>query len=277
MSPEGHSDPERQPAVSAATRRRVLVGSGLLLGAGANTVGSTHALFADSGSADGTLTVDDAPAINYQIVDQSGYGGAAYDIIYDVEWVSDFAQIEVSVSNITDASVSGETVKGSSPSGTLSYPSGGGTDGGSLGDTYEFTFEVFESGGNTVVTAGPVTDDAGGGGTGDGDMGDVDDPELDSYTITDDSAGLTAEYTVDYQLSNVSASNFSEVVVTFDNLDFSSSGIQETSTTQPTGSVTYSLFFGGGSDYTITIDVKNDEGLIVDSATVSDTADGSDP
>ena len=79
------------------------------------------------------------------------------------------------------------------------------------------------------------------------------------------------------QLSNVDASNFSEVVVTFDNLAYSRSGIEETSSSQPTGSVSYSLPFAVGDDYTITIDVVNDEGLIVDSVTVTDTADGTDP
>lgn len=260
------------------TRRRVLAAGAVILGASGRAAGRTEAYFSALADASGSVQIDDNPAINYVIVDQSGYGGAAYDVIYEVEWVSNFDHIDISVANTSDSTVSGETLTASSSTGTLSYPSGGGTDGGSLGDIYEFIFEAIDSSGNVVVTAGPVTDEAGGSGTGDGDMGRVDDPTLDSYTITDNSSFLSADYTVDYQLSNVSGANFSEVVVTFDNLDYDSSGIQETSTSQPSGSVSYSLsLFGGGSDYTITIDVKNDEGLIVDSATVSDTADGTDP
>ena len=106
-------------------------------------------------------------------------------------------------------------------------------------------------------------------------MGSADDPVLDSFTVTDQTQYNNTDYVVDYQLSNVSASNFSQVVVTFDDNANNWADATETSTAQPNGSVTYAQGGTEGDTYTITVEVENENGLVVDSGSVDDVADGS--
>lgn len=265
------------------SRRRVLAAGSMVLGGVGMGSTATSALFHDAESATGEISVDDDPTLNYNVVDNSAFSasfrtGARYQIQYQAAWVRSFDRVEIQVENVDDGSVPGDSVTETAAEGAVTYPRSGTYDDGSQGDTYRFTIEVYSSGDSSPVLSTVVTDDAGGGGTGDGDMGSVDDPTLADYQVTDDSGSIVARYAVDYQLENATANNFSEVAVTFDDLDVSGNpGQTNTSTSRPNGTVSYTQVFTADDNYRLTIEVKNENGIVVDSATVSDVADGTDP
>lgn len=265
------------------TRRRILAGGCLALGTGGAVVESTAALFSDADTAAGAVRIDADPALNYNVVDESAFSfsagtGARYQIQYQVAWIDPFDRLEIQVENVDDGSVAGETFTATSREGVVTYPSSGTYDDGSQGDAYRITFAAFESGASAPVLERVVTIDAGGDGAGDGEMGDEDDPKLESFSVTDNTGLFVGRYTVDYQLANATDDNFSAVAVTFDSLDFSGNpGRTNTDSSRPSGSVSYSRLGTRGNTFEIRIEVKNENGLVVDAASLTDVADGTDP
>lgn len=258
------------------SRRRTLAGCCLLVVASALLVGSTGAFLFDAETATGSVQVDDDPELSFNLVDRSAFFGARYEIQYQIQWVDDFENVTIHVENLADSTVS-ETFSETEPTGGVVYPSAGTYDDGSYNDTYRFTFEVFEAGSSSPVITRQVTDRADGNGTQDGDFQNVGDPTLDTYTIVDDS-GPFVDYTVEYEVGNATQENFNEVVVTFDNLNVSSHPGSTATNTSEQGTISYPLsFVPDDSTYEITIEVRNGDGLVVDSATVVDDADGTDP
>ncbi|WP_285270984.1 Ig-like domain-containing protein [Halobacterium salinarum] len=109
--------------------------------------------------------------------------------------------------------------------------------------------------------------------------GDGGEPSLASKIVDQGQTGSKARYETSYDITNTA--NFGSVEVTYRNLDNPWATMTYTSTEprdnidaygwpDPTGGT-------GGNQYEITIAVYNDAGTIVDSRTVTDTADGVNP
>lgn len=271
---EGRDDCGNPPA-TGLSRRRLLACGAALVGTGSAVVPSTWSRFADTDAAAGTVRIDEDPTLNYTIDDQTQNNKASYEVFYQVEWVSDFDRIEVRVENLDDSNIGPETLTGYATEDSLAYPGGGGSDGGAENDTYEFQLSVYDGAGNVAIQR-TTTDVADGDGTSEGDMGNADDPTIESVTVTDTTENQTTNYTVAYELAGADDSNFSEVVVTFDDTSNTWADATRRSSSRPTGSVSYSR--GGTQDntYEITVEVENENGLVVDSTTITDVADGDD-
>lgn len=94
--------------------------------------------------------------------------------------------------------------------------------------------------------------------------------------IRDRTADGHAAYRVLYRVKNVAETSFSEVRVTFDNLDSNWADDTKTNTNME-GYVEYSEGGAGGDRYEITVDVYDDTGAIILSETATDVADGTNP
>lgn len=217
------------------------------------------------------------PTLKRSIVDLTQNTNAAFSIEYDVESTPDFDRLELDVENTTVDWISGESFVRESPDGVISYPSGG-TDGGAEGHTYVFTFRVYDSNDQVVLTRS--TERVAGEGDDDDGIGGPDDPRLESMTVTDESNLETnqVKFVVDYEVSNTD--RFGEVAVTFDNREHSWSDRTATSS-NASGAVTYpeNGTQGGtsGQEYDITLRVRRESGVRVDSRTITTVADGEDP
>jgi|GEM_PF-3443972 len=264
-----------KPAGSDISRRKFVAGSLLLVGGSSMLVdGKTTATFRDSLSASGTVAVDGNPTLNYQIQDESKNNNAEYQIVFQVKWVANFDRIEIDVENQDAQHIAGDTFTRSTLEGSISYPGGGNTDGGAAGDSYQFSFRVYEEGLSDPVIAEQTTDTADGSGSGEGDFGDANSPQLESFYVTDETLNNNTNYTVEYEVSNTE--EFQEVVITFDDAQNNWADAARTSTSAPTGSVSYSHGGTEGHEYEITVDVKNQNGITVDSGSVVDVANGDD-
>lgn len=269
------SGSDQEGPTQKMTRRRLLAG-GLVLTGGLSALvdGGTSALFTSSQSATGAVQVDAAPNLNYLISDQTQYTNVAYSVSFQVEWVKNFDRIEIGIENTTDGDHSA-TYTQYSESGTISYPKNGNGDGRDAGDTYEFTFEVYESGASTPVIDKTVTDTADGNDSGEGDFGSTDDPKLERITVTDTTKNTNVEYTVEYEVSNTQ--NFQSAEITFDGRNGASWDRKTvTKTGSPTGTASYRQGFKNVPTFDIAVEVTNTDGLVVDSHTVTDDPDGND-
>ena len=207
---------------------------------------------------------------SFDVVDTTENNTTHFDVDYVVSNTSEFKEVRVVFDN-TSGNDWADSTEGpnSSTSGTVSYNAGG-----TEGDTYQITVEVYNTNG-VVVDTGSATeaadgDDIGGGGPG----GGPGDPVLDSFTVSDTTLYNTTEYQVDYQVSNTA--EFGYVEVFFDNTsgnDWADS--TEGPNNSANGSISYSS--GGTEDDTfdITVKVYDSDGNYVDAGTVTDVADGS--
>jgi len=257
------------------TRRGFVAGAAACVAGRTLGDGETAAAFRDEDGVTGTVRVDGDPTLNYQIVDQTANNNAEYEIYTQVEWMSSFDRVEIQVENLDAGHISGETLTQNSKEGWKSYPRGGGSDGGAAGDTYRFTFRVYETGSSSPVIQKTREDTADGDGQQDGDFSSPNDPKLESVYVTDETQYNNTDYTVEYEVSDYQ-NGFGEVRVTFDNRANDWSDATKSSSSTPTGTVSYAQ--GGTEDdtYDIVVEVKNENGLTVDSTTVTDVANGSD-
>ncbi|WP_201293943.1 hypothetical protein [Natronorubrum halalkaliphilum] len=128
----------------------------------------------------------------------------------------------------------------------------------------------------SVVLSETVTDIADGEDpTGNQQPSNPDGPELETFTVTDDTLNDNTEYTVDYEVSE--SDRLEEVRVTFENTEPGEGWATRTKTSDeaPTGTVTYSQGGTEGHAYEITVGVVNENGIVVDSGSIAHVA-GSD-
>lgn len=210
------------------------------------------------------VAVSSSPTLNRSVTDRTANNTADYEVSYQVLNLESFDRIEVTFEN-TDNGWATETKTGTQPEGGLSYQAGG-----TGSDTYDITFEVYDTA-DTVVIQESVTDIADGSDPSDNDdiSGGSDDPVLESFTVTDDTQYDTTDFTLEYGVSP--RENFRHVRVTFDNTNSNNNWSDETQTNSdsPSGSVTYQHGGTEGDTYEITVETINQNGIVTDSGTVT--------
>lgn len=217
------------------------------------------------------VTVADSPELTYRIRDQTQYGNAAFTISYRVRRLPEFDRIEIEVENVDKGNIGQETYVEQSTEGTVTYPPGGGSDGGVGGDTYEFRFRVYDQSGEVTALSTETTTTADGDDPPGDDLGSEDDPELVGFTVTNDEQHTNNRFTVDYEVDRLE--EFEEVQVEFDNTERDWADGTKSSGDAPTGTVVYPAEGqrqGGvnGNAYDVTVEVYNQSGIPVDSGTV---------
>lgn len=243
--------------------------------------GGTDALGFDVIASDGASTTFEVrrfasvPDLARLITDTSRNTNASFQIQYEVTGVPGFDRLELDVENRTNGAYGGSYVL-EDDSGVVSYPEGGGDDGGAEGDEYDFTFRVYDEGGLVLEESATEVAD-GESEDGEDDFGDEDDPVLESFTVVDDSRYTNTAFELTYEVSRLE--HFQEVVVTFDDVDVDWGGAETTTKTEtdaPTGTVPYEQGGTEGDRYEITVEVRNDDGIVVDSGTVCHVAGSAD-
>ncbi|MDL0124723.1 hypothetical protein PNQ92_04790, partial [Halobacterium salinarum] len=209
---------------------------------------------------------------SFDVVDTTENNNTYFDVDYAVSNTAEFKEVKVVFDNQNSNHDWSDSTEGpnSNTSGTVSYNAGG-----TEGDTYEITVEVYNTN-DIVVDTGSTTevadgDDIGGGNPG----GGPGDPVLDSFTVTDTTLNNTTNYQVDYQVSNTA--DFGYVEVLFDNMsgnDWSDS--TEGPNSSANGSISYSSGGTENDTFDITVKVYDSDDNYVDAGTVTDVADGSD-
>ncbi|MFB6074701.1 MAG: hypothetical protein ABEJ89_06785 [Haloarculaceae archaeon] len=274
-----NDDPERPNDVagSGLSRRTLLAGGLLTLGGAVHLVdGDTLALFTDAGAAGGAVSVDSDPTLNYHLYDRTRNSNAAYDIAYQVEWVAGFDHVEIQVENLDSGYISGDTFSRTTAEGSVSYPRGGGSDGGAGGDTYRFTFRAYKRGQSSPVLQKVVEDQTDGNDTGQGNFGNANSPAVEWIILEDRTDSGGGRYTAYYEVTH--PSNASLVRARFADNDAGSwATTTDTSTNTPNGALAYDEGGTDGDQFDVTVAVEDGSGLVVDSTTISDVADGTDP
>lgn len=206
-----------------------------------------------------------------KIVDQGQTGSVArYEVSYDVTGMADFDHVEVSVGNL-DSNSANESYTSTDPRNNIDEYGWSDSKSGTGGDRYEITIEVYDTSGDVVTTrtvtdTADSTDPAGNDG-----LSEVDSPTLQSSSVTDQTRNNIGRYTVGYEGSD-SAGRYSETEVLFLNTDSATTTDQRTGTNLA-GSV-FSSDGGAGDKYDIVVQVQDDDGIVVDQRTYTDTADG---
>lgn len=205
------------------------------------------------------------PSLSYAIIDETQDSNVSFTVQYKVKHVPNFEQIQISIENTNPNRNLSDSYQKNSPEGVISYPRNGGTDSGAAGHTYEFRFEVTDTNIGTVIDR-TVMKEANGADSSDGNLRDKTDPQLDSFTVTDQSSWEDGtNLNVDYLIENTD--NFDRVNVTFDT---QGNWADETiPSTDPDGSVTHSNEGTNGTTYEITVEVETESGLVVDSGSVT--------
>ncbi|NUB89696.1 hypothetical protein HT576_01425 [Haloterrigena sp. SYSU A121-1] len=224
------------------------------------------------------VTVTDPPVVSEQIRDRTRNGNAAFTISYRVRRLPDFDRIEIEVENLDAGYIGKETYVQTTKEGSVSYPRGGGGDGGADGDTYEFRFRVYDQSGEVTELYTETTTTADGENPPGDDLGSEDDPKLVGFSVTNDEQYTNNRFTVDYEVTRLE--EFDEVQVEFDNTERDWADRTKSSDDAPTGTVVYPAEGqrqGGvdGNTYDVTVEVYNQSGIPVDSGTVEIEA-GSD-
>jgi len=141
----------------------------------------------------------------------------------------------------------------------------------SSGTSYDFSVTAVDGAGNESSASNTVTaateSDGGSGGGGSGDAA------LESITLTDTTKWNTCNYSLDYQLST--GSGVDHVEVSFANQTNTWASGTKSSSSTPTGTVSFSA--GGTEDdtYEITVEALDASGSVLASQTITDVADGS--
>ncbi|WP_408958898.1 hypothetical protein [Natrinema sp. 74] len=219
-----------------------------------------------------SVAVTAGPTLKQRISDETRNGNAAFSISYRVDRVPSFDRLELEVENVDAGYIGPVTYTEETTEGTVSYPPGGGGDGGAGGDTYEFRFRVYDASGEVSDLYTEVTTTATGSDPPGDDLGDETDPTLVGFSVTNDEQWTNNRFTVDYEVEP--RDDFGEVTVSFDNTQSDWSDATKTNDAAPTGTVVYPAagrHQGGinGDTYNITVDVYNQRGIPVESATVS--------
>lgn len=213
-----------------------------------------------------TLTT---PSVPYTIYDNSQNNNTEFDIQYEVDDVPNFDSITITVDNVSEGWVNTETFTSNTDEGVITYDKGG-----TGGDDHEITFEVTDANEGLVVSR-TITKTSDGGDTGEGDVGDPNDPTLDWFFVDDHSNSSDGGvYTVYYKVSNTDS--FGEASIKFDSQqNWMDQTI--TSTQSPIGKVEYSKGGADNANFDITVNVEKNSGIAVDSGTRSDVSDGTNP
>ncbi|MXR40537.1 hypothetical protein GRX01_04140 [Halobaculum sp. WSA2] len=206
--------------------------------------------------------------------DRTTNNNAFFYLSYRLQNVDTFQSFEVVVRNLDRGWIPTRTYTSTDVEHVFRIPESG-SDGGTAGSTYEFEMRVYDADGLALQRV--LTDVADGNNPQDNDAigGGPNDPVVVGFTITDNEQYTNAHYVVDYEVGNTSS--LQEVRVTFDNRSNSWADETETSTDTPTGTVTYDQGGVGGDTYDITVEVVNENGIVTDSLTKTDVADGADP
>ena len=249
------------------TRRKVLAGSALAIGASASMAGgTTGALFRESGSATAGVGVASLEKAVYDY--SSTRYDAQFQIAHRVTMAAGFDRLEIIVRNAGTGTVV-ETYSNRPKDGSVAFNSG------SYNTTYEFQFDVYATGSpSTPVMSETITDVADGTDpAGNDPVGQPVDPVLDSWTIHDNSTftggiffgDTTLDFRVSYQSSNTGG--FSGFVrVQFENRFGGGPSATVTSSTVSSGSVTFphnGQTVQGIQYYRFTIEIVRSNGIVV--------------
>lgn len=223
-----------------------------------------------SGGGDDDFGSANSPEFDWILVDDrtGNNSGAIYDVYYEITNRDEFAEVRTQFkvedeqwANATDASTD-------SPIGLTQYQEEGGTD----GKSFDIVAEAIDT--NGLPTDSVTISDVADGDDPDlyGDPMQSDSPQIDSFTVTDNTTNQT-EFVVEYTISNTD--RLDRVEVTFDNLDKDSAD----ETKSESSPVKYTR--NGTKDHTYHITVEAFEArdgytFPIDSGTVEDVADGSD-
>ncbi len=219
-----------------------------------------------------SVAVTAGPTFKQRISDETRNGNAAFTISYRVSRVPNFDRVELEVENVDAGYIGPETYTEGAMEGTVSYPPGGGSDGGAGGDTYEFRFRVYDLSGEITDLYTEVTTTATGADPPGDDLGDENDPTLVGFSVSNDEQWTNNRFTVDYEVEP--RDDFRKVEVRFDNAENDWSDATKSNDTAPTGTVVYPAAGqrqGGvnGDTYDVTVEVYNQSGIPVDSGTIS--------
>lgn len=217
------------------------------------------------------VTVTNPPVLRQQIRDHTQNSNAAFTISYQVRRLPDFERIEVEVENVDAGHIEQVTYVEQASEQTLTYPPGGGTDGGAAGNTYEFRFRVYDVAGEVEALYTERTTTADGQNPPGDELRDEDDPKLVGFTVTNDVQHTNNRFTVDYEVDQLE--EFQEVQVEFDNREHDWSDETISNADAPIGTVVYppnQSRQGGvnGDTYDVTVQVYSQNGIPVDSGTV---------
>ena len=242
------------------SRRRVLAGSALAIGASASLGGgTTGAYFSDSESATDNVGV---ASLEKAVQDNSsnsliGGGTAEFQLTHQVQMSGGFDRLEIVVSNASTGTVV-QTYANRPKDGTVTFT------GGTYGETYQFEFAVYatDSATNPVMVES-VTDEADGNSPSNNDL-----PTIDSWSIQDNSqGGLFGEKTIDLEVT-YQASNIADISGSI-RVDFQSNDGPSATVTEPVQSSDTIVFphngqtVSGWVSYDITIEILSSDGTVV--------------
>ncbi|WP_436344216.1 hypothetical protein [Natronorubrum sp. FCH18a] len=204
--------------------------------------------------------------LRWSVTDETTNDVVHYSVSYEVTDPS-FEYVKVEFTNEVDDSATDE--ERSDSRGTVAY-----SQGGSAGDTYSITITAFDTNGD-VLDERTVTDTADGStpDTGD-DPSSPSSPQLDGSRVDDWSQPNddSARYFVSYDVDN--RDEFDRVEASFRNRN--SGAITTETDSSPRGR----LEFSGNridDEFEIELRVYDTDGVLVDSRTYDDTADGTNP
>lgn len=224
-----------------------------------------------SGQSD-AVTVSSGISLRSKIVDQGQTGSLArYEVSYEITNPGNFDRVELNYENL-DSGGADETYTSTDPRTNIDDYGWTDTFGGTGGDEYQITIEVFDNSG-TVVDSRTVRDVADGDNPGGNVvLSEADSPQLTDSALQDNTQNNNADYDVQYDVSDP-AGKYTETEVLFYNQDTASATQQEESTALA-DTLSYSQGGVEGDTYNIIIQVQDDDGIVVDFRTITDIADG---
>ena len=226
-----------------------------------------------SSQSSGDLTESDSPSFTGTVIDDIGGDEANYEVSYNVSGRPKFGSVRVQYTNL-DSGGADATYTSADPRHNIdSYADA--SFGGTSGDEYRIRIELLDTDG-VVVDERVVTDVADGTDpSGNADLTRPSSPTLSSYSVKDTTKNNNGKFSVQYRISDPN-SDFSQVEAIFRNTD--NSWATETKSSSNTGgTLRYNAGGVGGDRYSITLRVLDDDGIVVDEVTVTDTADGTNP
>ncbi|PGF17901.1 hypothetical protein CP556_18525 [Natrinema sp. CBA1119] len=233
-------------------------------------------LFVSSGGVSDTIVIDvrqpdegpgsETDGIAWSITDDTTNNVAQYAVSYNVSAES-FDHVQIEFDNIDSGTTTVENR--SDPRGTVEY-----SEGGSGGDSYTITITAYDTNGDVIDTRNETDTADGVNPDADDDLSSPTSPRLNGSRVDDWSQpnDNSAHYFVSYDVRN--RDEFDRVEVSFKNRD---TGVITTETaTDPRGR----LEFSGnsiGDEFGIELRVYDTDGVLVDSRSFGDTADGTNP
>ncbi|MEA5386222.1 hypothetical protein VB779_03285 [Haloarculaceae archaeon H-GB11] len=221
----------------------------------------------------GDVTDGDSPSFAGTVVDDLGGDEANYEASYNVTDRTNFGSVKVSYENL-DSGGADATYTSTDPRTNVDdYAEA--SFGGTAGDEYRITIQLLDTAG-VVVDERVETDVADGTDpSGNADLSRPTSPTLTSTSVKDKTKFGTADYQVQFTVSDPN-SEFTSLEVIFRNTD--AAWATETKTSTATnGNVKYSAGGVGGDTYEIVVRVLDTDGIVVDEQVITDVADGTDP